>query len=105
MIDDGKIAALLASPDRAPDEAFVARIERAVRAESRVAAARRTAWRRFAVECAASAAILAVFDLLWRLRPDELALAQLPFAPAAAAAVLVLGLWFAVEMRPAATGR
>jgi hypothetical protein len=75
-----------------------------VRAEQCMAAARRTAWRRFAAECVASAAILAVFDLLWRLRPAELPLAQLPVAPAAAAAVLVLGLWFAVEMRPAATG-
>ena len=102
MTEDDRIAALFALPERAPDEAFVARIERAVLAEQRVAAARRTAWRRFAAECAASAAIVAVFDLLWRLRPAELPLAQLPAAPAAAAALLVLGLWFAIELRPAA---
>ena len=105
MTEDERIAALFASADRAPDEAFVVRIERAVRAEQRLAAARRTAWRRFAVECTASAAIVAAFDLLWRLGSAELPLAQLPVAPGAAAAMLVLGLWFTVELRPAATGR
>ncbi|HEV2816190.1 MAG TPA: hypothetical protein VGW40_03070 [Allosphingosinicella sp.] len=105
MNEDERIAALFASPERAPDEAFVARIGRAVRAEQRLAAARRTAWRRFTVECAASAAIVTAFDLVWRLAPAELDLTQLPAAPAAAAAVLVLALWFAVELRPAATGR
>ena len=103
MTDDERIAALFASPDRAPDETFVARIERAVRAEQRMAATRRTAWRRFAIECVASAAIVVVFGLLRRLGPAELPLDQFP--PAAAAAMLVLGLWFAVELRPAAIGR
>ena len=105
MTEDERIAALFASPDRAPDEAFVARIERAVRAEQRAAAARRTAWRRFAIEFAASAAIVVAFGLLRRLGATELPLGQLPVAPAAAAAILVLGLWFAVELRPAAAGR
>ena len=35
MIEDERIAALFASPERDPDEAFVARIERAVRAEQK----------------------------------------------------------------------
>jgi len=105
MSEDDRIAALFSAPERAPDEAFVARIERAVQAEQRLAATRRAAWRRFAVECAASAAIVTAFDLVWRLGPAELPLAQLPVAPAAAAAALVLALWFAVELRPSATGR
>ncbi len=105
MTEDERIAALFASPERAPDEAFVARIERAVHAEQRIGAARRAAWRRFAVECTASAAIITAFDLVWRLGPADLPLAQLPAAPAAAAATLVLALWFAVELRPSATGR
>lgn len=105
MTEDERIAALFESPERGPDEAFVGRIERAVRAEQRLAAARRSAWRRFAVEGAASAAIVTAFDLVWRLGPAELPLAQLPVAPAAFAAALVLGLWFAVELRPSATGR
>ena len=105
MTEDERIAALFASPERRPDEAFVARIERAVRAERRAAVARRMAWRRFAIECSASAAIVAAFGLLWRLGAAELPLAQFPVAPAAAAAMLVLGLWFAVELRPAAAGR
>ena len=105
MTEDERIAALFASPDRQPDEAFVARIERAVRAEQRAAAARRLAWRRFAIECMASAAVVVAFGLLRRLGSVEVPLAQFPVAPAAFAAVLVLGLWFAVELRPAAAGR
>jgi len=104
MTDDERIAALFASPDRAPDEAFVVRIERAVRAEQRMAATRRSAWRRFAIECVASVAIVVVFGLLRRLGPAQLPLDQFPVAPAAAA-MLMLGLWFAVELRPAAIGR
>jgi hypothetical protein len=104
MNDDEKIAALFYAPERAPDEAFVARVERAVLAEQRMGAARAAAWRRFGVECAASAAIISAFYLLWRLAPAELPLNQLPVGPAAAA-ILVMGLWFAVELRPSATGR
>jgi hypothetical protein len=105
MTEDERIAALFASSEREPDPIFVARIERAVRADQRAAAARRTAWRRFAVECAASAAIVTAFGLLWRLGPAAAPLDQIPVAPAAAAAVLLLGLWFGVELRPSATGR
>ncbi len=103
MTEDEKIAALFAGTERAPDEAFVARIERAVLAEQRMAAARRALWRRFAVESVASGAIIAAFYLLWRLSP-ELTLDQMPIAPTAAA-ILVLFLWFGIELRPAATGR
>lgn len=104
MNDDERIAALFAVPERAPDEAFVVRVGRAVLAEQQVKAARAAAWRRFAVECAASGAIVIAFDLLWRLGPAGLPLGQFPVAPAAAA-ILVLGLWFGVELRPSATGR
>jgi hypothetical protein len=104
MNDDEKIAALFAESERAPDEAFVARVERAVLAEQRMGAARAATWRRFAVECASSAAIISAFYLLWRLAPAELPLDQLPVGPAAAA-ILTLGLWFAIELRPSATGR
>lgn len=105
MNDDERLSALFALPERAPDPAFVARIERAVRAERQAAAARKSAWHRFMVDCAASAAVVTAFGLIWRLVPAEASLAQAPVAPAAAAAALVLALWFAVEIRPAATGR
>ena len=105
MTEDERIAALFAAPERAPDEAFVARIARAVEAERRMAATRAAAWRRFAVECAASAAVVATFWLVWRLAPASLPLQAVANVPAAAAAVLTLGLWFAIELRPAATGR
>lgn len=101
---DARIDALLAAPEAVPDEAFVARIERAVLAEQRWAAARRRAWGRFAVESLASGAVIAAFYLLWRLAPADLPLSEFPVAPAAAA-ILVLLLWFGVELRPAATGR
>ena len=103
MTEDDRIAALFAAQQSAPDEAFVARIGRAVRAEQCMAAARRALWRRFAIESVASAAIIAAFYLLWRLSP-ELTLGQMPIAPSAAA-ILVLFLWFAVELRPAAMER
>ena len=105
MTEDEKITALFAAPERAPDEAFVRRIARAVDAEQRMAATRAAAWRRFAVECVASAAVVAAFWLVWRLAPEALPTSALASVPAAAAAVLVLGLWFGIELRPAATGK
>ena len=101
---DARLGALFAAPDRTPDEAFVARIERAVLAEKRLAAARAAAWRRFRGEAAGSLAVVAAVTLLWRLAPVGLCMVRLAIGPAAAA-VLVLFLWFAVELRPAATGR
>lgn len=101
---DARLTALLATPEAAPDEVFVAKVERAVLAEKRWAAARRRAWRRFAAECVASGAVIAAFYLLWRLAPADLPLGEFPVAPAAAA-ILVLFLWFGVELRPSATGR
>ena len=103
MTEDERIAAFFAVPERAPDEAFVARIERAMLAEQRMAAARSGLWRRFAVESVASGAIIAAFYLLWRLSP-ELTLDQMPMAPTAAA-ILLLFLWFGIELRPAGAGR
>jgi hypothetical protein len=103
MTEDEKIAALFAAPDRAPDEAFVARVARAVLAEQRMAGARKALWRRFAIESVASAAVIAAFTMLWRLSP-ELVLDEMPIAPSAAA-ILLLFLWFGVELRPAATGK
>jgi hypothetical protein len=100
---DARLTALLAVPDAAPDEAFVVRIERALLAERRMAAARATAWRRFAIESVASAAIVTAFWLLWRLGPAEPGFDEMPIAPSAAA-ILILFLWFAVELRPAAIG-
>lgn len=104
MIEDERIAALFAAPERAPDEVFVARIARDVAEERRVAAARRAAWRRFAVECAASAAVITAFWLVWRLGPVELAPEEIPVTPAGIAVIILL-LWFAIELRPAATER
>lgn len=101
---DAGLAAFFAATETSPDEAFVARVQRAVLAERKLAAARAAAWRRFRGEVAASLAIVGAFALLWRLAPAGLPLEPLAAGPAAAA-VLLLFLWFAVELRPAATGR
>jgi len=101
---DARLAALFAEAETVPDEAFVARVHRAVLIEQRLAAAQRGAWRRFAVEAVASAAVAAAFVLLGRLAPLTLELGESAFSPAVTGA-LILGLWFMVELRPAAAER
>ncbi len=105
MIDDNlideRLTALFAEPAVAPDEAFVGRIQRAVLAEQRIAAARKTLWLRFGIEAAGSVAVTIAFVLLGRLGPFALELGEGPSGPGLAAG-LVLLLWLAVELRPAA---
>ena len=101
---DAKLAELLAFPAAQPDEAFVARVDRAVIAEEKIIASQAAIWRRFAAEALGSAAIVAAFYLLWRAAPGDIAVEQLTLAPVLAAS-MVLFLWFGVELKPAATGR
>ena len=98
---DARLGALLREPNSAPDEAFVTRIARQVEVERRREAARRAAWRRFAGEVLGSAAMLAAFALLYRIAPAPPADAVPNLGPAMAAALLI-ALWFAVILRPAA---
>jgi hypothetical protein len=100
-IDDDRMSALLRGPDCAPDERFVQMVERRIIAEQRFAAVRQALWRRFAVEAAASAAMLAAFILLYRLVRFGSGGDVWMLNPGVAAA-LIIGLWFAVELRPAA---
>jgi hypothetical protein len=96
------LKSLLAVPDRAPDEAFAQRMERLVMLEKKLAAARAVAWRRFAVEMVATAALLAAFLLLSRLTPpapDSI----IPLYSPAAAGLLLLALWVGVSVRPGAS--
>jgi hypothetical protein len=96
---DGMLKALLTAPDRAPDEGFALRIERAVRAEERMRAGRRVAWSRFGIEMAAVAALVTAVVLIERLAsPDSQAMAS-PFGPATAG-LLLLALWICVSIRP-----
>jgi hypothetical protein len=101
MTDDERIAALFAAPLPQADEAFVLRVERALIAEQRMEAVRRSAWKRFAVEAAGSGAVVAAFILLGRLAPAASG-AGVDLVSPAMAAVLLLACWFAVEMRPGA---
>jgi hypothetical protein len=93
------LKSLLAAPDRPPDEGFALRIERLVRIEERMRAARRVAWTRFAVEMVATAVLLVAYWLLTRLTPvspDSV----IPLYSPAAAGLLLLALWVGVSVRP-----
>jgi hypothetical protein len=96
---DRMLKALLTAPERAPDERFALRIERAVRVEERMRAGRRAAWSRFGIEMAAVAALVTAIVLIERLAaPDSQAMAS-PFGPATAG-LLLLALWVCVSIRP-----
>ena len=102
MIDtdplEERLGALLRGPAQGSDPVFVARLER------RLEAARKAEWSRFARDMAATVSLLAAFVLLGRAAPEAAEIAAGSSAPAMAAALL-LALWFAVELRPAATER
>lgn len=98
---DTRLAELFAPRQRLTDAAFVTRVERAVAADRHLAAARKSAWRRFSYEAAASGAVAAAFVLLGRLAPFSFELGAGAMSPAVVAA-LVLGLWYVVELRPGA---
>lgn len=96
---DVKLAGLLRVPERAPDEAFVARVRQAVAVEQRLSVARRAAWRRFAGEMAGVAAALAAWWLLARITPAD-SEGFIPLASPAAAGLLMLALLVLVSYRP-----
>jgi hypothetical protein len=97
---DLKLQALLRTPDRPEDGQFAERVHRRVLAEQRLADVRRKGWRRFALETAASAAILAAFILLARAAPGEGGSDFVPLFSPAMLGLVVLGLWLAVAARP-----
>ena len=97
---DLRLKSLLATPERAPDDAFAERIHRAVLAEQRMRAASRIAWTRFAAEMAATASAICAFLLLARLTPLPDSGTFIPLFSPAAAGLLILALWVAVLARP-----
>lgn len=101
---DARLTLLLAAPPSPPDDAFVARVRSAVLAERRIAAAEAATRRRFVVEGLATLAIAAAFLLLGRLAPLSSETGIGTPGPALAA-VLLLALWYLVELRPAALER
>ena len=96
---DLRLKALLQAPERAPDEAFAARMRQAVLIEERLRASRRAAWRRFGVEMLAAAAAIGAFWLLARLTPAE-SEGIVPLFSPAAAGLMILILWVVVSVRP-----
>lgn len=96
---DLKLGALLATPARAPDEAFAERVRRAVLAEERMRAASRLAWTRFAAEMAAACSAAIAFLLLTRMAPLPDSGTFIPLFSPAAAALMMLALWVGVSLR------
>jgi hypothetical protein len=101
---DLRLKALLATPERAPDDAFAARLTRLVVAEARMRSARRAAWARFATTMLATSSLLLLFVLLARLGAGDSGEVVPPFGPAAAGLLLV-ALWAAVATAPEAVRR
>ena len=102
---DARIGAALRGSNRDPDPVFLARVERALLAERRMEAQRRSAWRRFAAEAAATIAVAVAFVVIARAGPAPGDLERIAASPASAATVLLL-IWLVVAFRPApATGR
>jgi glycerol uptake facilitator-like aquaporin len=97
---DLRLRSLLRAPDRSPDEGFARRMERLVLAEERMRAARGAAWRRFAVEMIATAALILAFVLLARAGPAPDSGRVVPLFGPAAAGLLLLALWVIVSCRP-----
>jgi hypothetical protein len=102
---DQQLAALLAAPEREPDEAFALRMRQIVLTDERLRAAQRRAWRKFAFEMAGGAAALLTFILLNSLQAPGPEGRELPFFSPAMMGVLLLGLWAAVTLRPGAAER
>jgi Na+-transporting NADH:ubiquinone oxidoreductase subunit NqrB len=99
---DALLASLLAAPERAPDERFVLQVRQAMIADRALVAARKSAWRKFGVEMAATGAVVLAFLLLNRsgsALPDD---AAIPLYNPAMIGFLLLALWALVAMRPAA---
>lgn len=101
---DLKLRELLRSPDRSEDGLFAERVQRRLAAEERLAEARSAAWQRFALEAAASAAILAAFIFLTRIGRGSSSTFVSLFSPTMLG-LLILALWVAVAGRPGATTR
>jgi hypothetical protein len=97
---DLRLKAILAAPERAPDELFAARVRRAVLAEERMRASSRRAWTRFAAEMAATASAIMAFILLARIGPAPESADFIPLFSPAAAGLLMIALWVAVSIRP-----
>ena len=97
---DARLSALLAPPSAPPDEYFAGRVQRAVLAEEKMAAARARAWKSFAAEWAATGAVILAFILLGRAAPAADGNAGLPLMNPAVAGVLLLALWVGVALRP-----
>ena len=96
---DRRLRTLLAPPERAPDEAFAARMTRLVMAEARLRAARRAAMTRLATVMAATASLILLFVLLARAAPGDSGSVVGPSSPAAAG-LLLLALWAGVATAP-----
>lgn len=101
---DALLHSAMTGPERAPDEAFVARLITALQAEEQLAALRSASTRRAWAEAAGSTAIAIAIALLWRMVPagGDIDLSRLASVNAA---VLVLAVWLIVGLQTSSGGR
>jgi len=100
---EARLRDLLAPPDEFPDDHFIARVRRAILADEALRAARRRAWRRFAVELAGTAAVGVAFVVMGS--GDAGAAGESFNLGPAVAGFALLGLWTFAALRPGAAGR
>lgn len=98
---DRYLGQLLSMERPIADEQFVTKTMRLVEAEETLRAAQRAQWFRFGIEVSIAAVVLIAFMLLGRLagEPEGSTLAM---GSPAAAAVMLLGVWFALTAGPSA---
>ena len=96
---DARLGALLAMDEPAPDPHFAARMLALIDADRRLAAARRAAWKRFAMEAAAAAAIGGAVLAMLHLGMDDMDLAVGPSLAAACSLFAFVGLGHAAASR------
>jgi len=93
---DRTLSSLLATPERDADAAFVSQVEALVRYDQLRLAARRSAFRRIAIETAAAGAMLVAFVAAARIgAPSDL----VPLFSPAMAGLIALGVWATVSLR------
>jgi hypothetical protein len=100
--NDNLLAALLGTPARATDEAFVSQIQALVKYERRQAALRRAAFRRVAIETGAAAAMLLAFVFAAKVGDAS---DVIPLFSPAMAGLVALGLWVTIFLREPARWR
>ncbi len=100
MTEDERLKSLFAAPEAPPDAMFVQQVRDRLVLEERLRAARRSAWRRFAAEIAASGAMLVTIANVMGLFEAGVVQGASALSPGTTA-ILIFMIWTVVALRPA----